>query len=272
MSGRIRPLALFFSAVMGAIPFESFHPPMVLMQQPLSRRCTSYYREKSIFLYEQVNPDSGPSSSASSPSPPLYDGTNYTFPDTNTPTGIAELMEVSFVKACMQLASGYVDVLKMFIAASIAAYENGFSLSTIQNELIKCPIQTANRPLMVEEERLRFNWLCIIYLTLSLMRQPTKGELGVMLDSVPYEVRDDYEEIISNVALAYATEECIPSVEGLLLQHRGTLDYMSAMEKAVISQSLRVAVLTPIVLQDSEAVLVEDDPPKPPIKGAFEQH
>lgn len=32
---------------------------------------------------------------------PLYDATNYTFPDTTTVDGIAEVLEVSFVHSCM---------------------------------------------------------------------------------------------------------------------------------------------------------------------------
>jgi len=37
-------------------------------------------------------------------------------PDGTTAAGKAQLLEVSFVKACMQLQTGYVDTLKLFIA------------------------------------------------------------------------------------------------------------------------------------------------------------
>lgn len=194
-------------------------------------------------------------------------------------------MEVSFVKACMQLASGYVDILKMFIAASVAAYEYEFPLKRVQEELRKCERQTANRPLMPEEEKLRYQWLCIVYMTLSLMPHPTKTATSAagasaserILTDVPEEFRDDYQEWIARISRAYASKAPIPSVESLLSQKAASSATLSEMEKAVLSQSLRVATLTPVVLQESAAARDDSssggssmDPPKPPIKGAFE--
>jgi hypothetical protein len=44
------------------------------------------------------------------------------------------------------------------------------------------------------------------------------------------------------------------------------------MEKAILSQSLRVATLTPVVIEESKEANRDAaiDPPKPPIKGAFD--
>lgn len=249
---------------------------------------SKYCAESAVFCAESES-GSTPSvdpKSPSSPSPfrPLYDGTDYTFPDTTTPAGISELLEVSFVKACMQLASGYVDILKMFIAASVAAYENGFPLKRVQDELRECERQTANRPLMPEEEKLRFQWLCIVYMTLSLMQHPTKAAKSAAaasttersLTDVPDEIRDDYEELIAQISQAYTSKAPIPSIESLVSQKAASSATLSDMEKAVLSQSLRVATLTPVVLQESAAVRDNSssgssiDPPEPPIKGAFE--
>jgi hypothetical protein len=64
-------------------------------------------------------------------------------------------------------------------------------------------------------------------------------------------------------------------VEGLLSsqQSASSVDSLSEMDKAIRSQSLRVATLTPVVLQESEIARGDRDgiaPPKPPIKGAFD--
>lgn len=100
---------------------------------------------------------------------PLYDGTGYTFPDTSTPSGLAEVLECTFVNACMQLSSGYVDVLKLFIAGCIACYERRFTLTVMNDALNSCPVQTANRRLMDEEVNLRSQWLSVVYMTLESM-------------------------------------------------------------------------------------------------------
>eukprot|EP00617_Octactis_speculum_P003254 CAMPEP_0185784604 /NCGR_PEP_ID=MMETSP1174-20130828/124250_1 /TAXON_ID=35687 /ORGANISM="Dictyocha speculum, Strain CCMP1381" /LENGTH=67 /DNA_ID=CAMNT_0028476279 /DNA_START=55 /DNA_END=255 /DNA_ORIENTATION=- len=46
--------------------------------------------------------------------------------DATTPSGIAALIERSFVAACLELASGHVDALKLFISAALTGYERGF--------------------------------------------------------------------------------------------------------------------------------------------------
>lgn len=221
------------------------------------------------------NDDNSSSSPSSTRLKPLYDGTNYTFPDTTTPTGIAELLEVSFVKACMQLASGYVDILKMFIAASVAGYEYGFPLATLQEELAKCERQTANRPLLPEEERLRFQWLCIVYMTCEALQHPTKSAGATLSqhESQIGDIRDEYEPFLQLVASAYRSEDPIPSVEGLLTSHSNA-PLSNPLETAILLQSLRVATLTPVVIQESKDAAGDTttsiDPPKPPIKGAFD--
>jgi hypothetical protein len=227
-----------------------------------------------VLLYAQTKDGDSPKSSFR----PLYDGTNYTFPDTTSPAGIAELLEVSFVKACMQLASGYVDVLKLFIAAAVAGYEFGFSLAEVQQELSHCERQTANRPLMDEEEKLRFQWLCIVYLTCEAMQHPTKNADAFNVgegDEQVAAVRDEYEPFLRTISSACQSEETTttttPSVEELLSSSKGSFE-LTQMEKAILSQSLRVATLTPVVIEESKEANRDAaiDPPKPPIKGAFD--
>lgn len=196
---------------------------------------------------------------------PLYDGTNYTFPDTTTPAGIAELLEVSFVNACMQLRTGYVDVLKLFIAATIASYELGFPLEEIQKELSICPKQTANRPLMKEEEDLRTMWFCLVHLTLSAIGHTSR--VGAVAESIPDGIRESYADPLHQIATAHKAGQSI-SVEELAA---GLDPNLSEIERAVRSQSFRVATLTLVVLQDSIDARENDatQPPTPPIEGAF---
>ena len=213
---------------------------------------------------------------------PLYDGTNYTFPDTTTSAGVAELLEVSFVHACMQLASGYVDVLKMFIAASIGAYEAGFSIDSIVDELEnnKDMPNTANRPLMDEEKMLRRDWLCVIYLTLAAMdhKSPIGSSLSVSVakESIPEDIQKRYGDLVSKIGEAYKSNSKIaPTVEDLCSDNDGNAD-LSPLEKAVLMQSLKVATLTPVVVEESKEARgsgtsqkAEVKPPTPPIEGAF---
>eukprot|EP00539_Tryblionella_compressa_P015016 CAMPEP_0178839296 /NCGR_PEP_ID=MMETSP0746-20121128/13790_1 /TAXON_ID=913974 /ORGANISM="Nitzschia punctata, Strain CCMP561" /LENGTH=240 /DNA_ID=CAMNT_0020502339 /DNA_START=11 /DNA_END=733 /DNA_ORIENTATION=+ len=212
-----------------------------------------------------------------------------------TPSGIAELLEVSFVQACIQLASGYVDILKMFIAASVAAYENGFSIPTMQQELQNCQRNTANRPLLPEEITLRNNWLSIVYLTLAAMNHiGSPHDDKAAASSVPTEIRQQYQDLVKRVGDAYQKGQAsLLSVEDLLAATDSNTtttttttttkkDPRSELETAILAQSLRVAILTPIVVQeekdargddtvDTVDVDIDHDLPKPPIKGAFEE-
>jgi hypothetical protein len=203
---------------------------------------------------------------ASTDQKPLYDGTNYTFPDTTTAAGVAVVLEVSFVNACMQLRTGFVDVLKMFIAASMTSYELGFSIEDIAEELAVCPTQTANRPLMQEEIDLRYSWCCLVYLTLAWMDHPTRA--GDIAEScVPSDFREKYSDVVERVAEAYKNEKTIPSVEELMGAEDSNL---SEIERAIRTQSLRVVTLVPVVIIESMEARQSQAPPTPPIEGAFD--
>lgn len=213
---------------------------------------------------------------SSTPTKPLYDGTNYTFPDTRTSAGVAELLEVSFVHACMQLASGYVDVLKMFIATSIGAYESGFAIDNILEELEenKGLPNTANRPLMDEEKKLRRDWLCVVYLTLAamghapLMTSPLATD--VAKESIPDDIKERYGEHTTKVGEAYKNDSRMSLCVESLVSGVGENNQLSPLEKAILLQSLKVATLTPIVVNEArEANGNNVKPPTPPIEGAF---
>ena len=239
----------FLLAVLAVLEIKGLLNP--LRQHSFSRR------QHQIFESTTILQASGTSQK------PLYDGTNYTFPDTTTPAGIAELLEVSFVNACMQLSTGYVDVLKMFIAASMASYELGFSIEDVQKELLACPKQTANRPLMKEEENLRYTWYCLVYSTLATIGHPSRNPL--IQESIPKDIQDMYRDAVEKVAAANKEGKSVP-LEDLVKDLDPSL---SQIEKAVRSQSLRVVALTTIVLSESMESREGMAPPTPPIEGAF---
>jgi len=79
---------------------------------------------------------------------------------------IAEMIEVTFIKACFQLATGYVDVLKLFLASTSAAYERKIALPALIQSVDDCPANTAGRDLSQQELEVRQMWIMICYLTL----------------------------------------------------------------------------------------------------------
>lgn len=210
---------------------------------------------------------------ASTPQKPLYDATNYTSPDTTTPEGIAEVLEASFVHACMQLRSGYVDVLKMFIAATMSSYQFGFPINDIQEALRNYPNQTANRSLMREEVELRHTWYSLVYLTLLTIDHPTTQK-DVVEKSIPTDIKKKYGDIVNRLTEIYKQDEwATVSVEDLMKEENvaPSMAGLSELDQAVILQSTRVASLTLIVLREAleAGPAGGQSPPKPPIKGAF---
>jgi len=170
----------------------------------------------------------------------------------------------------------------MFIAASISAYEAGFSIDSILEELEnnKEMPNTANRPLMEEEKMLRRNWLCVIYLTLASMEytSPVASALAMNAakQSVPEDIQQRYGEIATRVGESYrsSSPSKMLSVEDLDV---GNNKDLSPIENAVLLQSLKVATLTPVVVEEAKEALGSTDkklkndtkPPTPPIEGAF---
>jgi hypothetical protein len=205
----------------------------------------------------------------SSPQKPLYDVTNYTFPDTTTPDGIAQVLEVCFVHGVMQLREGYVDVLKMFIASCMSSYQFGFTIGEIREALLKCPNETANRPLLPEEVDLRHTWYSLVYLTLLAMDHFTIKKHAIV-DSIPTNIRETYGMVIDKmVAMQKHDTTSTISVEDLM--KHVSIDKLGPTERALFIQSLRVATLTTVVVREAEEATPDGQslPPLPPIEGAF---
>mmetsp|Transcript_40435 Transcript_40435/g.59117 ORF Transcript_40435/g.59117 Transcript_40435/m.59117 type:complete len:334 (-) Transcript_40435:530-1531(-) len=214
---------------------------------------------------------------------------------------IAELIEVSFVNACMQLASGYIDVLKLFVASTKAAYERSISLPTLQTSLQSCPNQSANRPLMKEEEELRAVWVQLIYLTLKEVgHESMEGEEVLPGDSVSTDVQTKYEEVVRAVVKETLNQrnsdnkqpqksaQNVPlgsspliKLEDLPADTQQSINdsFQDPMSKALLAQNIRVIGVTLAVLEEEERCFGEGmgggsassggSPPKPAIPGAF---
>eukprot|EP00594_Rhizosolenia_setigera_P013143 CAMPEP_0178960174 /NCGR_PEP_ID=MMETSP0789-20121207/12796_1 /TAXON_ID=3005 /ORGANISM="Rhizosolenia setigera, Strain CCMP 1694" /LENGTH=306 /DNA_ID=CAMNT_0020643451 /DNA_START=53 /DNA_END=973 /DNA_ORIENTATION=+ len=215
---------------------------------------------------------------------------------------IIEMIEVSFVTGVMQLSQGFVDVIKLFIVAVKAAYEKGDSSisSDIPNSLIKklgeFPIQSANRPLMKEEEFLRDTWIHLIYMILENLNHPVDGleeddSAKIIYDEdmkrkyLPYVTyitkwrkdqnyadRDAAAMIKDDLKVDDVLQELASSDEGSL----------TALEKSILPQSIRIMILTLVVLEEEKRCLDDNEspeqqqkqkknvmPPQPPIPGTF---
>eukprot|EP00628_Pelagophyceae_sp_CCMP2097_P037731 CAMPEP_0184244620 /NCGR_PEP_ID=MMETSP0977-20130417/978_1 /TAXON_ID=483370 /ORGANISM="non described non described, Strain CCMP2097" /LENGTH=256 /DNA_ID=CAMNT_0026549911 /DNA_START=29 /DNA_END=799 /DNA_ORIENTATION=- len=185
---------------------------------------------------------------------PMYDGTNYTLPDASTAAGAAALLEVSFVNACLQLASGYVDTLKLFIASATGAFECGLTVDALELELSMATTQTAGRPLAVEESDLRSVWLALVYLTLVHVGHPSQ-KLDVAGASVPAETAHKFEKFVSDIVAAEGRGHSLQTLklEEVLRREEGAPP-LTQLENAVLSQSMRVVFLTLMVVGEiSEA-------------------
>ena len=122
-----------------------------------------------------------------------------------TPAKVAELIEVSFVNGVMQLAQGYVDVLKLFIAAVQAGYSLKLSPESLLEAVDACPEQSANRPLMDEEIKLRTTWIQVVYLVLDHVKYKdvTISDMGNVSDTaIDLAIRDTYGQVIPRLVQA----------------------------------------------------------------------
>jgi len=184
---------------------------------------------------------------------------------------VAELVEVSFVNACLQLAQGFVDVLKLLIAAVKAGYEIGVSPSELIAKIDAIPEHTAGRPLLPEEIALRNTWIQVVYLTLASMNHPTKSATEMKLDD---NIKTKYTPILPYFAARRVAGEK-PQIDVFLEDHKEICSDDTPFQKAIFTQSLRAIWITLTVLEEEERCAGEFSrqsermPPKPPIPGAF---
>jgi len=190
---------------------------------------------------------------------------------------IVEMVEVSFINACLQLSQGYVDVLKLFIVAVKAAYENGTPPTTLVDKVAVCPVNTAGRPLMPEEIELRTTWVQAVYLMLNHIghvgvpseeekedgqdKSPTTSsiEIGMIDESV----RDTYTKILPHIVQLRKDRGEFQADE-MMKKHQDILPVTtSPMETAIVSQTIRVLWYTLVVLDEEKLVFGDEDAPAP---------
>jgi len=198
---------------------------------------------------------------------------------TLTPEKIGEMIEVTFVNGVMQLSQGYIDVLKLFIVACKAGYEQGLSMSDLTAQVEACPVQSANRPLMEEEVALRSSWMNIVYLVLQSVGNGTDDvEVGNTIDETE---RTKFGPLVTTVVDAMRTDEAkaasLSLDDAVAMGTENGLDFTGlnlndATERAITEQCMRVIKVVFTVLEE-ERRCYEDGgagpAPRPPIPGAF---
>ncbi|GAX11965.1 hypothetical protein FisN_8Lh057 [Fistulifera solaris] len=179
---------------------------------------------------------------------------------------IAELVDLSFVPACLQLAEGYVDVLKLMIAAVQSAYVQGISPTLLIQEINALTTPAAGRPLMPEEEQLRNEWIQIVYITLQTLDYKNLNH------SFPTEVEQTFGKV---APVLIRRRQLSTEWKGQEVWETCS-QFFATQQKALVLQSLRVLWVTLTVVEEVERCEGEfakmDAPLKPPIPGAFEKN
>lgn len=189
-----------------------------------------------------------------------------------TPDSVAEMAEVSFVNACLQLAKGYVDVLKLFIVAVKAGYELNISSEEMIERIDTVSPPAAGRDLMAEEVKLRNTWIRVIYLVLETLQHEKKVEDESEMVANDTILQDTFSsDLLSDMKTQHEAGETFQLEHWLDKYSFPNMD--NPMEKAIISQSLRVIWFVFTVLQEEQVCLEEKSGLKaqPPIPGAFEE-
>ena len=170
----------------------------------------------------------------------------------------------------MQLAQGYVDTLKLFIAAVLTAYGVTLPINNLIDLLQECPNQSANRPLMQEEEDLRTIWIELVYLT----AQDVQYRQTIVQDAEmwPHEQDDAltiYKAMLPRLRKRHAEgNETGPRFQAQEITSEN-MDILGdatkdPTQKALLLQNLRVIWMTLTVMEE-EKLAANTDPPAPPI-------
>lgn len=197
-----------------------------------------------------------------------------------TVENVASMIEVSFVEGVMQLAQGYVETAKLFVAAVLTGYGMTLPLDELIEQVKACPNQSANRPLMKEEEDLRSIWIKLVYLTANhvqyrkavvqdtpLLKSLFDNDNDDDNDSVDWKV---YQSMLPRLLEKHSEgNETGPRFQAqeILTQNAHFLPAtQDAMQKALLLQNLRLIWITLTVMEEEKLCISSDqDPPAPPI-------
>jgi len=179
---------------------------------------------------------------------------------------ITEMIDTTFVNACMQLSKGYVDVLKLFIVSVKSGYELGITPIELIKNVDSVSTKAAGRDLMGEEIELRNTWIEIIYFILNDTNWESKDLQSISID----------KEIISSfqselLRLRKQKEDGVETFNEI--DNSSTKQIDDPIKSAIFTQSLRVIWYTLVVLEEEERCQTDfarqDAPMKPQIPGAF---
>mmetsp|Transcript_3824 Transcript_3824/g.6008 ORF Transcript_3824/g.6008 Transcript_3824/m.6008 type:complete len:248 (-) Transcript_3824:382-1125(-) len=181
---------------------------------------------------------------------------------------VSEMIDTSFVNACLQLAQGYVDVLKLFIVSVKSGYEMGVSPSELIENIDGVQKKAAGRDLMPEEIELRNTWIQVVYFVLKEANHASEdANVGLSIDEsaiLPFKSKYAALKMINEKGEDFRVDGLIDEVDRL----------KKPLEIAIVTQSFRVMWYTMVVLDEEERCQTEfarqDAPMKPPIPGAFD--
>lgn len=184
---------------------------------------------------------------------------------------IADMIEVTFINACLQLSTGYVDVLKLFLAATNAAYENQIPLPKLMELVANSPNNTANRSLSSQEIDLRSGWMAISYLTLETLERLEEKKSVFEGSEIPEDARENYSLIIDEKVRQHLGLETPTS------SSMGSDDNTNdPQDDAIMSYNMKIISLTLSNVEEGREAdnfqkLDEDGvgPPRPNIPGAY---
>jgi hypothetical protein len=181
---------------------------------------------------------------------------------------IVDMIEVSFIHACLQLAQGYVDILKLFIVACKAAFERRINIQDLMDQVNHQANQnTAGRALAPEEVELRSTWMQAVYLILAYIEHQDISTLAQVGTDLDQHVLSRYSSVLPTIVKFRETGKSHAAVIDLAetLAQEQELD---AVHQAVTTQTMRVLWYTLVVLSE-EAMADPDMPPRPNIPGTY---
>lgn len=172
-------------------------------------------------------------------------------------TTVADMLEATFVPACMGLAQGDVSTLKLFVAAAQAGHGRRLPVAALDAQMEAMPRQSAGRPLAAEERELRLQWLTMAYLALDELTSAGSSagsaggdDPGPGGDPVGAALRERHGGFVSRLLEARRGGEALSS---LPLDEWAAGGSETPIEKAIRAQSARVVYLTATVLEEVEA-------------------
>jgi len=264
---------------------------LILLSSPLAQAKKKYFAMgprsiTSFLLHRQLYQPSNPSESS-----PRYSGRANIRADPlsiallafktdvsgtsqpSPPPPIAEMVEVSFIHACMDLSSGRVTVLKGFLAAVASAYAAGTNVDALEAEvqLYDASVRTAGRELAPEEVALRRAWIDVGYATLWVAgrRTAATGGLDTLIEG---EGKEGAKNIASAIFEARQSGRPLGSVSPEEVVGAGAAK-MSKEEKAVLMLKAKASDTMLTVIEEEEAASGGDKDeksvPRPKIPGTF---